>query len=184
MFYTPGMEPTLAEITSISKAFRLLDTRMFEEPGLNLDDKYSGGDRGNMHSVRLNFGEIADAGIDPEVFRVSGNQLSAYSVLLKEVLLNRGIPASFVTDMQYGRNFRVNIDAEGITFLVSENNIVKPLERLAGGHNAPKAIRLSQEAIQNIYNGALDYKMADRQYGKGWTDRVEQPSASSPMQRH
>lgn len=172
------------ERLGITKAFQLLDKRMFEDRALERNALFSGDDRGEMHSVRLSFTEMKATGIDPEIFNTSGNEVSAYSVLLREVLLNRRIPPSFVTDMQYGRSFRAAIDYEGVTFLVNKRDVVDALNNLSPEDQCAPQRRSdtpSGEAVACIYNAELDYKMADRQYGRAWHERVTPPpSTGSP----
>lgn len=148
---------------SIHKAWALLDDKLFNPKLRALVEmpSFGGDDRLKMMGVRIPFREMRELGIDTDTFAHAGNSLSAYTVLLEEVLLSRRLPQSF---LDYGRTHRVSLDAEAVTFLVSEREIIKPLERLSKWKQLETP---TMRSLERIYAAELDYKTADIQRGRG-----------------
>lgn len=75
------------------------------------------------------------------------------------MLLNRNLPPTFADNTLYGMNYRVNLGTDGVTFIVSRDNVVKPLEKLG----KQRLMERPPEAVlQTIYNAKLDYNIGDR----------------------
>lgn len=149
--------------TSIRKAWALLDDKLFNPQLKALVDmpSFSGDDRPKMVGVRIPFREMRELGVDTDTFKHAGNSLSAYTVLLEEALLNRTLPPSF---LDYGRTHRVSLDDEGVTFLMSEHDVIKPIERLS---KWKKLGTPTMRAVERIFAADLDYQTADIQRGRG-----------------